>query len=220
MEETKKETKQVEKTEEKKVTTETKKETPKTTTKKVETKGVNNKKSNNLIIIIAIAAAVVAVIATIIAMSTGNNSPKKAVEDELKQLKTGAYAQELLSGFVQEEDGFNTEAQKLLFEKLEWKILSEKEEGETATVEVEITNKDFKAIMGNYMQKALKAAMTGKTTENDMTNYLMEELRNEEIGTVTQTQSITLEKKDGKWEVVEDDNFVNSVLPGLYERLS
>ena len=124
-------------------------------------------------------------------------------------------------GLLQGENNFNAEAQKLLFEKLEWKVLEEKEEGDKATVEVEITNKDFKTIIGNYMQKALKAAFSGQNVnEEEMTNYLMEELRNEEIQVVTNKNSISLEKTDGKWKIVEEDNFVNAVLPGLYEAIS
>lgn len=227
MEENKKETKPVE---EKKVETKTmpekeekkkeakvepKKET-KTNAKKAETK-----KANNNMIIIGVAIAVVVVIAIIACIMLMKDSPKKIVEQAFTELKAGAFAQEMLSGLIQGEDGLNAEAQKLLFEKLEWKILKETEEGDKATVEVEVTNKDFKTILGNYMQKALKAAFSGQTiSEEEMTNYLVEELKNEEVQTVTNTQSINLEKKDGKWEIVEDDNFVNCVLPGLNEAVN
>lgn len=223
MEENKKETKLAEekKTEVKKVEVkgepkkEEKKET-KTNTKKAETK-----KTNNYMITIGVAIAVVVVIAVIACMLFVKDSPKKVVEQAFTELKTGAFAQEMLSGLVQGEDGLNGEAQKLLFEKLEWKIIKETEEGEKATVEVEVTNKDFKTIIGNYMQKAIKAAFSGQTVnEEEMTNYLIEELKNEEVQTVTNTQSITLEKKNGRWEIVEEDNFANCVLPGLNEAVS
>lgn len=225
MEETKKETKQAQKTENKKVAenkvaTENKKEMPKTNYKKVEAKKETNKKGSNNLIIMSVVAIIVVLMVILVIMAMGNHSPKKVVEKTLQDMKTGSYAQDMLSALVQGEDNLNAEGQKLLFEKLEWKVLNEKQEGETATVEVEITNKDFKTIMGNYMQKALKAAISGNTSEKEMTNYLIEELRNEEVQTVTQNHIISLEKKDGKWEVVEDENFVNSVLPGLYDAIN
>lgn len=236
MEEEKKEMKQTPKVEEKKattnkVTTQTKKEDvkkevkkqepSKTANKKFDTAKVPNKKSNKNMILISVVAIMIAIIAIVIAITFMKDSPKKVLESTLTDLKTGAYAQEMLAGLFHGEDNFNTEAQKLLFEKLEWKILTVKEEGDKASIEVEITNKDFKTIMGNYMQKALKVAFSGQTVnEEEMSNYLMEELRNEQVQTVTANQTITLEKQDGKWQITEDEQFVNSVLPGLYEAIS
>lgn len=147
-------------------------------------------------------------------------SPKKVVEDNFKQLKAGTYAQEILSGIMQADNNIEAEAQKLFFEKLEWKILNEKEEEDTATVEVETTNKDFKTIMVNYMQKALKAALSGNTNKDEISNYLMEELRNQEVQTVTNTYTITLQKQEGKWEVTDEETFLEAVLPGLQEAIS
>lgn len=222
MEEKKKETKSKVAEEAKK---ETKKETKKEETAKVENKKFeapknNEKKANNSTVIIGVAAAIVAMVAIIIAISFGNNSPKKVVESNLKDLKTGVYAENMLSGLIQGENNLDAEAGKLLFEKLEWKVLSEKEEGDKATVEVEITNKDFKTIVGNYMQKALKVAFSGqKVSQEEMTNYLMEELKNEEIPTTTVNQTITLEKQNGKWEVTDEEAFANVVLPGLYDAI-
>lgn len=243
MEENKKETKPVEPIEEKKEETkkeevkqeelktkkeepkvETKKqETPKTSNKKVESAKVkveNSKKTNNHTPIIGVGIVAVVIVAIIISMICMKPSPKKAVEDTFNQLKTGAYAQEMLAGIMQGGDNIEAEAQKLCFEKLQWKILSEKEEGETATVEVEVTNKDFKTIMANYMQKALKAAFSGNTNQDEISNYLMEELRNEEVETVTNTHTLTLQKQEGKWEITEEETFVKAVLPGLYEAMS
>ena len=158
--------------------------------------------------------------AILVGIFAKGETPKDTVEKMLKDLKSGSYSQEMLASAFQEET-FNEEAQKLLFDKLEWKIQSEKEEGETATVEVEITNKDFKTILSNYMQKAVKAAFSGQNVnEDEMTNYLIEELKNEEIQTVTTNQTIKLEKKDGKWEPKQDNDFINILLPGFNEAIS
>ncbi len=202
---------------------EEKKENQTTEKKVVETKKeekVEVKKANNQTIIIGVAVVAIIIIAIIGAMILRKDSPKKALEKALIDLKAGAYAQEMLSGLVQGEDNVNSEAQKLLFEKLEWKILKVEEEKEKATLEIEVTNKNFKTIIGNYMQKALTSAFSGNANKDEMTNYLMEELRNEEVETVTVSQTIVLEKKDGKWEMVEQEKFMNIVLPGFYEAIS
>lgn len=237
MEEKKQETKPVEKVEEKKVETtkvttankEKKEEAKKQEAKKVDNKKVtttkkDKKNANNNIMIIGVAVVAVVLVAIIACVFLMKDSPKKVVEKTFNDAKTGAYTQNVLAGFVQEENNLDAEVQKLLFEKLEWKVLNEKQEGEKATVEVEITNKDFKTIMGNYKQKVLKAAKAAFSgqgiSEDEMMNYLMEELRNEEIQTVTANQSLSLEKRDGKWEITDEENFVNSILPGLYEAIS
>ncbi len=234
MEEKKQETKPVEKVEEKKVETtkvttankEKKEEAKKQEAKKVDNKKVtttkkDKKNANNNIMIIGVAVVAVVLVAIIACVFLMKDSPKKVVEKTFNDAKTGAYTQNVLAGFVQEENNLDAEVQKLLFEKLEWKVLNEKQEGEKATVEVEITNKDFKTIIGNCMQKVLKIAFSGQNiSEDEVTNYLMEELRNEEIQTVTANQTLSLEKRDGKWEITDEENFVNSILPGLYEAIS
>ena len=232
MEEKKKETKPVEKVETTKGTTvakEKKEEAKKQEAKKVDNKKVtatkvDKKNANNNTIIIGVAVVAVVLVAIIACVLLMKDSPKKVVENRLNDIKTGAYAQNVLAGFVQGEDNLDVEAQKLLFEKLEWKVLNEKQEGEKATVEVEITNKDFKTIMGNYKEKVLKAAKAAFSgqgiSEDEMINYLMEELRNEEVQTVTANQTISLEKRDGKWEITDEESFVNIILPGLYEAIN
>ena len=127
----------------------------------------------------------------------------------------------MLSDLVGKEE-LSQEAQQLIFEKLTWKIQSTKQEGDKATVEIEITNKDFKVIIGNYMQKVIQLAFSGQNVqEEEMTNYLMEELRNQEVQTITSNQSISLEKRDGQWQIVtEKSELVNVLLPGFNEAIS
>lgn len=200
----KKETKPAEKKEEKKV---------------ADKKAKGEKKKTNKGIIIAVAIVVVVLVAISAYMFLMIGSPKKSVETMLNSLKTGNYSQVILANVLEED--FGGEAQKLLFDKLEWKIVSVQEEGNKATVELEITNKDFKTIIENYMQKIVKIAFSGEEiNEEQMTNYLIEELNNSEIKTVTSTQSIVLEKQNGKWEVSEENDFINILLPGYNEAIN
>ena len=77
-------------------------------------------------------------------------------------------------------------------------------------------------IIGNYMQKVIQLAFSGQNVqEEEMTNYLMEELRNQEVQTITSNQSISLEKRDGQWQIVtEKSELVNVLLPGFNEAIS
>lgn len=208
----------------KKTSTEGKKETkkqeaPKNAKKEFEkTKGEMPKIDNK--IIMGVVVAVVVIIAILACVFLMSDSPKKAVETMLSDLKSGNYDQEMLGNEL--EESFDEEAQKLFFDKLAWKVQNVKTEGDKATVEVEITNKDFKTIIGNYMQKVLKVALSGQNIDQkEMTNYLVEELKNEDIETVTSNQSIVLEKQDGKWKATEENNdFANILLPGFNEAVS
>lgn len=162
---------------------------------------------------------IIALVVILACVFLRTDSPKKSVETMLGDLKAGNYNQTILSDLSEED--FDKEAQKLLFDKLEGKVKNVTEEGDKATVEVEITNKDFKTIINNYMQKVIKIAFSGESiTEEEMTNYLIEELKNDGIELVTSTQTIVLEKQDGKWEVSEENDFVTILLPGFNEAIS
>ena len=50
-----------------------------------------------------------------------------------------------------------------------------------------------------------------------MKNYLIEELKNEDIQNVTSTKSIIVEKQDGKWKISEENDIVDILLPGFNE---
>ena len=110
---------------------------------------------------------------------------------------------------------------KAIFKNLSWKILSEKEEGETATVEVEITNKDFGKIIDNFKEKIVKVAFSGESIDEAKTQeYLLEEINNAEIENVTNTHTITVEKVDGKWQVSNTNDISDMLLPGFSEAIN
>lgn len=184
------------------------------------------KKKSKSALWIIIAVLIIAIIAVMAGVILFSSSPKENLNEVLTALKTGDYKnaesyKELISSSgILEENDFNQEAQKLFFDKLEWNMKDEKIEGDKATIELEIKNKDFKTIIKNYMQKAIKIAFSGQeVSEEQMTNYLLEELRNEEIELVTVNQTVTMNKKDGKWEVEDAEALVYAILPGLSEAM-
>ena len=156
-------------------------------------------------------------------------TPEKSVEGMLNSLKNADF--ESVNKYVNYEEIVNEsemlqnsdmdeETQSLLFDKLTWKILNISKEENTASVEVEITNKDFNQIISNYTQEALRIAFSGESfTQEEQNNKLKEQLKNEEIGTKTVTTTIQLVKQDREWKVQPDESLVNALLPGLQEAI-
>lgn len=173
-----------------------------------------------LLVVLAIVTALLLLPAT----------PEKSVEGMLNSLKNADF--ESVNKYVNYEEIVNEsemlqnsemdeETQSLLFDKLTWKISNISKEENTASVEVEITNKDFNQIITNYTQEALRIAFSGESfTQEEQNNKLKEQLKNEGIGTKTVTTTIQLVKQDGEWKVQADESLINALLPGLQEAIN
>lgn len=212
------------------------KETKKEENKKAETKKVKEKKEKKSKktpwIITAVTVVVVAILVVLLTyMIVTSSDPKKSADGLFMNLREGdfAKAREFISSdesFSSEilDDDLNPETQKLLFNKLSWKVNKINENGEEATIDIEITNKDFKTILSNVMQKTLKSAFnkedSEETTEEVAENYLIEELKNDQVQTTTVTTTINAIKQDKKWKIVEDEELVKALLPGLEETIN
>ena len=186
---------------------------------------IKNKKNLYYIISIVIAICLIALIAFVIL--TLQQTPEKLLNNILSNLKEGklekinqyiSYEEILGTSDLLSSKEFNEETKKSLFNKLEWKFLEVKTEKDKATINLEITNKDFKIIIEKYMQKALSAVFSGKNLENDeIKNYLVEEINNQEAQTITQTKTIEFIKKDNKWEITVNNELIDALLPNLRE---
>lgn len=201
-------------------------------TKKKEEKKENKKENKKAPWIpTVITVVVVLLVATLLTvMIVTSSEPKKSLEALLTNLKAGDFekAQEYLSGEINNL-GLDEESQKLLFDKLNWKInkLTETDEN-NATIEVEITTKDIESIINNYARRVLDAvrgAISGNdTAENvssqDFKDYFVEQLKNEDIQTTTVNATVNAVKENGDWKIVYDDALENAILPGLEEAIS
>ena len=208
--ENKKDDKKDKKQESAKVKEESKKQTQKVVdTKKFEVKKQkssnkeNNKKKNTSkiasIIIVVVVLAIVAVLTVLIVTSS---DPKKTIDGMLTNLKEGDFekAQEFMIGeeFLKDTN-YKDETKKLLFDKISWKSNNISINGNEATVELEVTNKNFSVITSNCMKKMLsdlKAVLQGNISNDDLEKYFIEELKNEDVEMKTGTNSIKLEKQD------------------------
>ena len=134
-------------------------------------------KKKNLIIPILIILIIIAIIGTIVFIVTANK-PEKTVEEFFTRLKEGnieeakKYIDNYNDLFEEEqeeqentEEDFadvlnNEENQKLLFTDIQTNIKEVKKEGNTAKIQVELTTKNFKTIMTNYINKIIQLSMS------------------------------------------------------------
>ena len=205
-----------------KIKIEKKTETPKAENNKFEVKKPKTNTKKNTWIGKTIVVVIVLVIAALLTfMIVTSSDPKKSVDGFLTNLKAGDFekAQEFVSGEeLLKNEEYDVETQRLFYDKISWKVTKVTKENDNATVEVEITNKDFKTIISSYMQKVLKLALSGgNITVEENKNYLMDELKNDQVKTITQTKTIQLVKEDKKWKVVSNDELLNTLLPGFQE---
>ena len=180
--------------------------------------------------IVGIVLVILIILAVAISVSMMQKTPQKAVNEMLTALKAGDlekasqyfnYENLMNISGLTNKDNMDIETQKLFFDKLEWNIKNTNIENDTANVEIEVTNKDFKTIIGNYMQKALKAVFSGNDLSNSqMESYLKEELQSETAPTTSVTKTIVLTKQDDNWIVNESDDLIDLILPGLRETIN
>ncbi len=172
-----------------------------------------------LLVVLAIVTALILLPAT----------PEKTVDGMLNSLKNADF--ESINKYINydeagnqseflEDSQIDEEAQSLLFNKLSWKILNITKETDKASVEIEITNKDFEQIISNYTQEALKIAFSGESfTEEEQNNKLKEQLKNEQIETKTVNTTIQLVKQEREWKVQANEDLLKALLPGLQEAM-
>ena len=221
-EETKEEVKQDKKQEQKSDTKKFEVSKQKTTVKK-EKNNANKKSKVPAILTVVIVLAIVAVLTVLIITSS---DPKKSIDGFLTNLKAGDFekAQEFATGdSLLKDQEYSEETQKLFFDKISWKVKKVTAENDKANVEIEITNKDFEIIIQNCMKKLLsnfKAVLEGNVSEQSVEKYFVEELKSDNVQMKTETKTIELQKQDGKWKVVANNELAKSLLPGLQESVN
>ena len=158
-------------------------------------------------------------------------TPEKALTSMLKDLKSGdiegvnQYVNfeeiSLKSALDMTESEEFSEKDKAFYESLEWDVKSVKKENDTATIEIEATNKDYETIFKNYIQSMFQKFINNENVSGDEElQLLLDELNKDTIGTRTVTENVTLTKVDGKWKITVDDNLMQVIYPGLEEGIN
>lgn len=182
---------------------------------------INKKNKLKLLILLIIILIMIAFFTNMIIYKRNANNPVKIINNVFSSLKNGNIEQinkymdyqELIS-FIDRDITFKnsnemSDLEKELFKLLEWNINNIQENEDSLIVDIEITNKNFKIIIINWI--------------NDIINHEgideLESLRkcvsdeNTDIKTVS--KKIVLQKEDGKWKIKVNSDLANALFPGL-----
>lgn len=190
---------------------------------------MKNKALKIILCIVGLIIVIAVIIFGIIKLTAKN--PTDSVTSFIEYLKSGDLngAKEYTNESSLEMLGIDSETEdiemvKLFFKNVNLNIVEVTKDSNQAIVKVEITNRDLKTIMQNYMQKALELAMSSINSSNtteDMESQLQEFFKSQfestQIENVTTSVDIVLTKVDGDWKIVLDENLRDAILPGLTE---
>ncbi|WP_018591313.1 DUF4878 domain-containing protein [Terrisporobacter glycolicus] len=151
-----------------------------------------------------------------------SESPTDVVNTYFTQLKKGdseeasKFIEETISE-TEEETGDKAakektdEALKIYLSKMDAKVLSEKVDGDNATVEVELSSLNFGNMLIEVMQEGLADAFSGKEVDDDyMSKSLLEKVKSGKVE--TRTGKVNLTKKDKVWTIKSDDDILTLML--------
>ncbi len=170
---------------------------------------------------------------TLVATGCGKTaSPEEVVTNGLTAVKN--IDTENMSTYFDSEDLFGAdfelnredESTKLLVDKLAFKVVSSKIDGDTATVTTEITNIDMSYVMGEFLSQAITAVFENAGSEEEISEedfdakteqILLDIMGDVDVQTTTLTADISLVKVDGKWKISVDETFQNALFGGLID---
>ncbi|HSQ87236.1 DUF5105 domain-containing protein, partial [Romboutsia sp.] len=154
-------------------------------------------------------------------------SPSDTVKiyfEEVKKGENGDFSKLLNENLNESEnkEDFSDEASKKLMDsmkKLTYTINSEKIDGDSATVNVKVNGPDMATVVAKYMQEAVTMAFSQAFSGNQPTEEESEKLYNsillkylEDINYTDRTEDISLTKKDGQWQINDDDALSKLIL--------
>ena len=161
------------------------------------------------------------------------NGPENAVKsglDAVKSLDEGTvqqmFGEDLMSTSSNGKDALSDESQKIIFSGLTYKISKTEENGSEATVTTEITNKNFKSAMTDYLKEGM--TLSFENAFKDESEQLSEEELQEKTNkilleklkavneTITNTVNIKLKKDDNdKWVIQTDEKLIDALVGGM-----
>lgn len=153
-------------------------------------------------------------------------SPTNVVESYFKEIKAGEnadVAKYMLDNIENSKDADSSkesdpkmeETIKIYLSKLDAKVISEKIDGENATVEVELTGLNFGKIMVEVLQENLADMFGGNEAAADnLDNDFLEKVKTSKVE--TRKGKVNLTKEDKGWKI-KQDNDLNSLIFGSVE---
>ena len=136
------------------------------------------------------------------------------------------FGSNISSDTVNEAGSFGTDGVvALLVKNISYEILDAKEDGDSATVSVSVTNTDMSAAMSEYISKMFSVALQyaflpeeEQPSDEEMQKIYEDafsEVLSGDISTVTKTVDVPLTYSDGSWKIGESDELADALFGGL-----
>lgn len=104
-----------------------------------------------------------------------------------------------------------TKSLEMFISKVDAKVLSEKVDGEKATVKVKITGPNYEDLLQAVIEDSITDAFDGKEINSEyLGSNLLKKVK--ESKSETRTGKINLVKSDGAWKIKSEDDVMNLVL--------
>lgn len=153
-------------------------------------------------------------------------SPEDTVKEALAELKNNNI--EEFKNYMIDADDFDDEeiddSLVLLVKNLKIEINGSTVDGDSATVNADITNTNFAIVMEEFLSQAMSLAMENAFSEEPVSedemeamaeDILLEILERDDIEMVTTEADISLEKKDGVWKIEYNEELQNALFSGI-----
>lgn len=112
-------------------------------------------------------------------------------------------------------EGNNSELEQELFKNISWTIENIEFKGNEAVVIVEMSNKNFKEILTEWMKELINEKSNGYEITNDLILKKLKEITEQEKSTKSVIKKVILEKKENSWKINVNDDFINLIYPGI-----
>ena len=143
------------------------------------------------------------------AFSALKNPNKKEIENYLD------YAT-LISGLDESILQENVSLENYLFNSMEWSIENIKEENENIVVVVEVSNKDYRKIITEWLKEIVEVNEENNSiSEVESLQILERILQEDNCGTRTVIKKIQLSQQNGNWRIIVNDDLINLLYPGI-----
>ena len=104
-----------------------------------------------------------------------------------------------------------TKSLEMFISKVDAKVLSEKVDGEKATVKVKVTGPNYEDLLQAVIEDSITDAFDGKEINSEyLGSNLLKKVK--ESKSETRTGKINLVKSDGAWKIKSEDDVMNLVL--------
>lgn len=192
-------------------------------------KNKKEKKSKRWIVIVILLLILIALVLLVVYISI---TPRMSVNNALNNLKNGNSKlanlnieyKELIAvldgNIIKENQKEMSELEKNCFNSLSWSITGEAVTNKEATVDVEITTKNFRQVLLNWIEKISETLeVNGDISNEENISLLAESIKQDNVENITNIATLNLERKGLTWKIKVDDNLINAIYPGLNQVL-